>query len=76
MSRTPDFGGDQDDGATPSITPATPPTNPLIHSMDKAIADATGPVWATICHLEAAILGGPVCVPPRAGPGYCSEHID
>ncbi|KAN0139074.1 hypothetical protein V8E53_003076 [Lactarius tabidus] len=60
MSRTPDFGGDQDDGATPSITPATPPTNPLIHSMDKAIADATGPVWATICHLEAAILGGPV----------------
>ncbi|KAN0130456.1 hypothetical protein V8E53_011719 [Lactarius tabidus] len=76
MSRTPDFGGDQEgnNGVTPTMSTATPPTDILMHSINKAIADAMGPVWDTIQWLEAAVLGGPVQVPPRTGPGYCSEH--
>jgi hypothetical protein len=35
-----------------------------------------GPVWATIRRLEAAVTGGPIRIPPRAGPGFRSEHID
>ncbi|KAN0139524.1 hypothetical protein V8E53_002640 [Lactarius tabidus] len=48
LSWTPDFGGDQEgnDGVAPSISTATPPTDPIAfiaHRMDKAIADAMGP---------------------------------
>jgi hypothetical protein len=81
MSRTPDFGGDQEgnDSVAPSISMATPPTDPIAfiaHNMNKAIADAMGPIWATVHCLEAAVMGGPVRVPPRSGLGYCSEHIN
>ncbi|KAN0139107.1 hypothetical protein V8E53_003109 [Lactarius tabidus] len=44
--------------------------------MNKAIADAMGPIWVTVCRLEAAVLGGPVRVHPQADPGYHSEHIN
>jgi hypothetical protein len=79
MSRTPDFGGDQEgnDSIAPSISPSVAPTTDtgvIIHSINKAIADAMGPIWATVCRLEVEVRGGPVRLPPCAGLGYRAEH--
>ncbi|KAN0138017.1 hypothetical protein V8E53_004188 [Lactarius tabidus] len=75
--KIPDFGGDKDDSVAPSITPSVAPTTDkgiLIHAMNEAIASAMGPIWATLRRLEAEVRGGPVRIPPRAGPGYRAEH--
>ncbi|KAN0130579.1 hypothetical protein V8E53_011665 [Lactarius tabidus] len=58
------------------MTPSAPPKDPLLVGIESAIAAAMGPVWATIRRLEAAVQGGPVRAPPRAGPGYRAEFID
>jgi hypothetical protein len=77
MSRTPEFGSNQEDGAAPSSSPKVVPTSDtalIIQAMDRSIAHAMKDIWATVCKLEAEVRGGPVRIPPRAGPGYCTEH--
>jgi hypothetical protein len=80
MSRTPDFGGDQDinDGVNVSISPSLPPQSKPDFSLDditRAITSAIQPIWAKLNGLEAAIVGGQPRAPPRAGPGYRAEFI-
>jgi hypothetical protein len=53
MSRTPDFGGDQEgnDGVAPSISPSVVPTTDtalIIQAMDRSIAHAMRDIWATV----------------------------
>ncbi|KAN0137679.1 hypothetical protein V8E53_004504 [Lactarius tabidus] len=81
MSRTPDFGGDQNlyDGVNVSVTPTPPPHNRPDFSFDamtRAINSAIQPMWAEIRKLEATIVGGQPRAPPRAGPGYRAEFIN
>ncbi|KAN0128913.1 hypothetical protein V8E53_013286 [Lactarius tabidus] len=79
MSRTPDFGIDQEvnDGIALSSSPSVVPTTDtalIIQAMDRSIAHAMKEIWATVRKLEAEVRGGPVRIPPRAGPGYREEH--
>ncbi|KAN0140207.1 hypothetical protein V8E53_002103 [Lactarius tabidus] len=66
---------DMNDGVAPSISPATPPKDPLLVGVESTITTAMGPVWATIRRLKAAIMNGPIQVPPHSGPGFRVEHI-
>ncbi|KAN0130662.1 hypothetical protein V8E53_011555 [Lactarius tabidus] len=81
MSRTPDFGGDQDinDGANVSLTPSLPPQRNVDFSLDaitRAINSAIQPMWAKLNLLEVAIVRGQPRAPPRVGPGYCTKFIN
>ncbi|KAN0129581.1 hypothetical protein V8E53_012577 [Lactarius tabidus] len=79
MSRTPDVNFDQEvnDGVAISTSPSVVPTTDtalIIQAMDRSIAHAMKEIWATVRKLEAEVRGGPVRIPPRAGPGYREEH--
>jgi hypothetical protein len=58
MSRTPDFGGDQDinDGINVSLSPSLPPQGKADFSLDaitRAITSAVHPIWAKLNELSA-----------------------
>jgi hypothetical protein len=79
MSRTPEFGIDQEvnDGVAMTSSPSVAPTTDtalIIQEINRSIAHGMKEIWATVRRLEAEVRGGPIRIPPRAGPGYREEH--
>ncbi|KAN0129433.1 hypothetical protein V8E53_012765 [Lactarius tabidus] len=77
MSRTPQFGGAEavEDGVAPSCSPEVEIKNVVQLSVDATIGRCLQPLWETIHRLEALLTNNIPRAPPRAGPGYRTEHI-
>ncbi|KAN0140656.1 hypothetical protein V8E53_001483 [Lactarius tabidus] len=78
MSRTPQFGGAEamEDGVAPSCSPEVETRNAIQISVDASIGRCLQPLWETIHRLEALLTNNIPRAPPRAGPGYRTEHIN
>ncbi|KAN0132477.1 hypothetical protein V8E53_009736 [Lactarius tabidus] len=77
MSRTPQFGGAEamEDGVAPSCSPEVDIKNVVQLSVEATIGKCLQPLWDTIHRLEALLTNNIPRAPPRAGPGYRTEHI-
>jgi hypothetical protein len=77
MSRTPQFGGAEamEDGVAPSCSPEVTISNAVQISVDATIGRCLQPLWETIHRLEALLTNNIPRAPPRAGPGYRTEHM-
>ncbi|KAN0137315.1 hypothetical protein V8E53_004760 [Lactarius tabidus] len=77
MSRTPPFGGAEamEDGVAPSCSPEVETRSAIQISVDATIGRCLQPLWETIHRLEALLTNNVPRAPPRAGPGYRTEHI-
>ncbi|KAN0139521.1 hypothetical protein V8E53_002637 [Lactarius tabidus] len=77
MSRTPQFGGAEaiEDGVAPSCSPEVELRNAVQISVEATIGKCLQPIWETIHRLETLLTNNIPRAPPRAGPGYRTEHI-
>ncbi|KAN0136092.1 hypothetical protein V8E53_005952 [Lactarius tabidus] len=78
MSQTPQFGGAEahEDGAAPSVSPEVLETNASEIRLFALMQKFNQPIWDTIHRIEQALGDGRIPrAPPRAGPGYRSEHM-
>jgi hypothetical protein len=78
MSRTPPFGGAEalEDGIATSCSPEVQLRSAVQISVDATIGPCLQPLWETIHRLEALLTNNIPRAPPRAGPGYRTEHIN
>jgi hypothetical protein len=77
MSHTPQFGGAEamEDGVAPSCSPEIELRSAVQISVDATIGRCLQPLWETIHRLESLLTTNIPRAPPRAGPGYRTEHI-
>jgi hypothetical protein len=77
MSRTPQFGLAEalEDGAVPSCLPEIELRSAVQISVDASIGRCLQPLWETIHRLESLLTNNIPRAPPRARPGYRTEHI-